>query len=330
MDSYKEFISWESASRDTIDVKTIYIDMVEDLIAGILLSQIIYWHLPSKNGVTKLRVQKEGHYWIAKKREDWWDEIRISPKQFDRASDILVNKGIIEKKKFKFQGDPVVHIRLKFDNFLQLLQSAIESKNVEVDSEYENMVENVEKSLITQRERTKLTKREVGNSERTNKETYDTGNSLTEISPENITKTPKENISIYLSSDEDQEITIGVESGLEDINKVIDQLNLEDLKKLQSSDAGLIDEIALNISEMATVSSINVNGKTIPNSLVICALKKLGYWHIERIIDDFKSEAAKRPIKVPKLYLQSMIYNSTMSHNALLDAQISYDRANNW
>jgi hypothetical protein len=47
---WKKFILWEAASRDTIDVKRCYIDVVKDLIAGILLSQIIYRFLPEKNG----------------------------------------------------------------------------------------------------------------------------------------------------------------------------------------------------------------------------------------------------------------------------------------
>ena len=114
-----KFLHWEQASRDTIDFKKAYVDIAEDLIAGLLLSQIVYWHLPnSETGKAKLRVKKEGHLWIAKSRTDWWDEIRITGKQFDRASNILVKKGLIEKKTFKFNGSPTVHIRLLWENFL--------------------------------------------------------------------------------------------------------------------------------------------------------------------------------------------------------------------
>jgi len=45
---FNEFLSWELTTRDTIDFKKIYVDIAGDLIAGLLLSQIIYWHLPSK------------------------------------------------------------------------------------------------------------------------------------------------------------------------------------------------------------------------------------------------------------------------------------------
>ena len=77
---WSDFLLWETASRDTIDFKTIYVDMAGDLIAGLMLSQIIYWYLPAKDGSSKLRICRDNYYWIAKGREDWWDEIRISKK----------------------------------------------------------------------------------------------------------------------------------------------------------------------------------------------------------------------------------------------------------
>lgn len=189
MMNFKDFIMWEKASQDTVDVKLIYIDLVDDLVTGVLLSQIVYWYLPNKSGESKLRVQKEGNYWIAKKREDWWNEIRISPKQFDRASDLLVSKGIIEKKKFKFAGDPVVHIRLIFPIFLELLESVANS-NVQksADEGYENMTEHIENTLFNQKVNSKLTKGEVENTFKDSKEITEEASSYTENTPENYTE----------------------------------------------------------------------------------------------------------------------------------------------
>lgn len=120
-----EFLRWEQASQDTIDFKKIYVDVAEDLIAGLLLSQIVYWNLPNKEGKTKLRVKIDGELWLAKGREDWFEEIRISPKQFDRASKILLEKGIIEKKIKKFDGLATIHIKLNFDVLLKLIDSVL-------------------------------------------------------------------------------------------------------------------------------------------------------------------------------------------------------------
>lgn len=121
----KEFLLWEQATRDCIDVKKIYVDMADDLVAGILLSQIVYWNLPNKEGKTKLRVQKDGVLWLAKSREDWWNECRIKPRQFDTAFKKLEDQNLVEKKIFRFDGNPTLHIRILWENFLPHLQQQL-------------------------------------------------------------------------------------------------------------------------------------------------------------------------------------------------------------
>ena len=128
--SFEEFLRWEEVDQDAIKVKRIYIDIAGDLVAGILLSQIIYWHLPSKrDGQTKLRVKKDGKLWLAKGRDDWWDECRITPRQFDRAIGILVDKGIVEKERFRFGGSPTIHIRLVPEVVMQYIENEISGVN---------------------------------------------------------------------------------------------------------------------------------------------------------------------------------------------------------
>lgn len=124
MDGFREFLQWEQASRDTIDVKRVYIDVADDLVAGILLSQIVFWYLPGKNG-NKLRIEKDGKTWIAKGRNDWWDECRITPKQFDRAISLLEEKNIVKKELFKFNGSPTVHIALNTEILLEGVKSIL-------------------------------------------------------------------------------------------------------------------------------------------------------------------------------------------------------------
>ena len=128
--SFNDFLRWEEADQDSINVKRMYIDIAGDLIAGILLSQIVYWHLPSKrDGQTKLRVKKEGELWLAKGRDEWWDECRITPRQFDRALGILLEKGIVEKKRFRFGGSPTIHVRLIPEVLMQYIESQLGGVN---------------------------------------------------------------------------------------------------------------------------------------------------------------------------------------------------------
>jgi hypothetical protein len=126
-DDRNHFLLWEATTRDTIDFKKIYVDMTHDIVAGLMLSEIVYWHLPSKRGENKLRVQKQGEWWIAVSRAEWWDRIRLSPRQADTAIKKLIDCNLIEKRLFKFDGQPTVHVRLLWDNFLTLFKQLSEN-----------------------------------------------------------------------------------------------------------------------------------------------------------------------------------------------------------
>ncbi|MCK9598644.1 MAG: hypothetical protein M0R06_06345, partial [Sphaerochaeta sp.] len=114
----QEFLMWEKASRDTIDFKKSYVDMTGDLIAGLMLSELVYWFLPSKSGGSKLRVEHDEAWWVAARLEDWWERTRISPKQARRGLDILAEKGLIIRHIYKYNGNPTTHIRLNEEIFL--------------------------------------------------------------------------------------------------------------------------------------------------------------------------------------------------------------------
>lgn len=133
MDSMHTFFLWERASRDTIDFKTTYVDMAGDLVAGLLLSQIVYWHLPKRNGEPKLTVKRDDKMWLAKGHADWYEECRITARQAKRALDILADKGLVETALYKFAGAPMTHIRLVPETFLTVWQQTVESNDPEGD-----------------------------------------------------------------------------------------------------------------------------------------------------------------------------------------------------
>ena len=90
--AFQKFVYAERESRDTIDFKKAYVDMTAlddepgDVMAGLLLSQIIYWHLPPKGKSltrSKVHIEREGKLWLAKRRTEWWDEIRLTPRQIE-------------------------------------------------------------------------------------------------------------------------------------------------------------------------------------------------------------------------------------------------------
>jgi hypothetical protein len=119
---YQAFLSWAQNSHDSINVRRVYIDLAGDLVAGVILSQILYWNLPDRLGRPRLRVQKNGRMWLVKRRQDWWEECRASPKQFDRAIANLKARGIVTVGKWKFRGSPTTFIGLNWDVLLNLIQ----------------------------------------------------------------------------------------------------------------------------------------------------------------------------------------------------------------
>jgi|GEM_PF-3248648 len=130
---FQDLLLIEESDRDAFRVKKLYIDIADDLQAGILLGQILYWYLPNKEtGRTKLRVEKEGEKWIAKQRDEWWEEIRLTARQFDRASSKLVKKGLIEKKNYKFAGKKTVHIRLLISNYVKLANEELAKRKAKL------------------------------------------------------------------------------------------------------------------------------------------------------------------------------------------------------
>jgi hypothetical protein len=124
LSSFEDFLKWEEASRDTIDVKRCYIDLAGDLVTGILLSQIIFWFLPSK-GKSRLWIEREGKQWLSKGRADWWEECRITPKQFDRSIKILRYKSLVKTKLFKFSGAPTLHVHLNLPALVERVKSIL-------------------------------------------------------------------------------------------------------------------------------------------------------------------------------------------------------------
>lgn len=117
---WQEFFIQEEVSVDSIDVKRIYLKMAGDIVAGVILSQIVFWYLPDKEWRSKLRVYRDGYLWIAKSRSAWEEEegIPISPRQVDRALTILKKAGLVKTVIHRFSGVPTIHIRLT-EKFLE-------------------------------------------------------------------------------------------------------------------------------------------------------------------------------------------------------------------
>ena len=125
-----EFLQLKSIERQRVNFEMIYVDMTGDLISGLLLSQIIYWFSPDKNGKSKLRVTYKGKRALAKARNEWFDEIRITAKQYDKAIKILERLKIVEVVNSMFDAKRTPFIMLNDEHFMDSYSSNLINASV--------------------------------------------------------------------------------------------------------------------------------------------------------------------------------------------------------
>lgn len=102
---------WKACRKlDTLAYCPSYTEITGSLAAGVLLSQVLYWFRPGKDGKTKLRVERKGRYWLAKSREGWRSETGLTFKQLKSAMDRLVSLGIVQTERHRFAGKICVFV----------------------------------------------------------------------------------------------------------------------------------------------------------------------------------------------------------------------------
>lgn len=94
----------------------ILIDIAGDHIAASVLSQILYWFRPDKNGKSKLGIERDGVAWLAKSSRELAEEVHSNNQQIDRAVQRLKKRGFIEVRKYKFMNSMTNHYRPLFEN----------------------------------------------------------------------------------------------------------------------------------------------------------------------------------------------------------------------
>lgn len=125
-----KFLALKSIEQQRVNFEMTYVDVAGgDLVAGLLLSQIIYWFSPDKNGKSKTRATYKGRRAIAKNRYDWYEEVRITPRQYDRSIKILKELNIVDIENSMFSGKRTPFIMLNDDVFLRLYNNELSRYN---------------------------------------------------------------------------------------------------------------------------------------------------------------------------------------------------------
>ena len=117
------YLEGEAASTDVIQTKRVYVDINEGrLIDGTIFGRIMYWHGISKKGQQRLRVFKDGHYWLVKRYGDWWDECRVKEGTARKSINRMLTLGLLKKALYKFDGSPTLHLRIDWQKFQELVE----------------------------------------------------------------------------------------------------------------------------------------------------------------------------------------------------------------
>lgn len=86
-------------------VQKALIDIAGDLRSGVVLSQLVYW-------TPRATIKRDGHTWIVKRSEEWWDECRIRERTARRIMRKMEEAGLVETQVLGFGGVPSVHVRI--------------------------------------------------------------------------------------------------------------------------------------------------------------------------------------------------------------------------
>jgi DnaD/phage-associated family protein len=303
----------EQNSRRGVFVDLTYIDMAEDLNAGILLSQIIYWNSFDDFGNEKLRVNINGKMFLAKSKKDWYEEIRLSKKQLERSEKILKEKGIVKIEVKKFSGNPTNHYWLDWARFLELEDLILSSeKNSQLDTKTDQNHEKTGSQASVSAECDKRVQTKVQK-----------GSNVCDKRGQTLTETTTKKL------EDDEEAFSPIINLFVEANDSISQLQIKILKKLV--DKYSIDFVMKAI-RVTSDKARNFNMDYIKK--VLKSYEKNGYQKIEDIedaenIENLKKEniEIKRKKNIDKQQATALEKKSK-AKNTPLDGDISYAETN--
>lgn len=79
----------------------------DDYPAALLLSQLLWWHQPAKDGAPRARYERDGQLWLLRSDDEWHGECRLTVRQVRRIRTMLTKAGLVEGRRFKRNGAPV-------------------------------------------------------------------------------------------------------------------------------------------------------------------------------------------------------------------------------
>lgn len=102
---------------------------------AVLLAQIAYWSKLSEKKEARIRYQRDEHYWIVKRDEEWAMETRISLRNVQEIMNWLANAGLIVSEVWRSpfhkdeqgQARRARHVRINWKAYLAKYNEAVNS-----------------------------------------------------------------------------------------------------------------------------------------------------------------------------------------------------------
>lgn len=108
----------------------------------------------------------------------------------------------------------------------------------------------------------------------------------------------------------------------ETLNKILEQVCMEEIKSLHYLHAPLVEELEMIIFDMLNSEYIVVGNERKPRALVTKMLLSLKNEHIEKVLASFLEVSKTTKIGNVKSYLQSMLFNAPLTTNCELTSQV--------
>ena len=113
VDEVLKVIDQPEIGASTIAYRILLRGIVKSGDQAIVLSEILYWYAPGKDRQRRLRgARKQGKLWLAKSYKELGQETGLDERQVRQAVDALVEKGFVERGRYKFAGKTVCHLRV--------------------------------------------------------------------------------------------------------------------------------------------------------------------------------------------------------------------------
>jgi hypothetical protein len=115
----RTWVQSHAEARRGVHLPLSYIDINEgNLNDAIVFAQIMYWHEPSaETGLSRLVIQHDGHYWLAKNHCDWYAETRVKARTIRNCLSRLQERNLIIYELNGFAGNVTPHLRINWDEF---------------------------------------------------------------------------------------------------------------------------------------------------------------------------------------------------------------------